>query len=41
MNLTPEQSVEDGQKITDDLMKSLGVEEEDLLMGAYRDMLAK
>ena len=35
------QTVEEGQKIADDLMEKLGVLPEDLLTGAYLDMLLK
>ncbi|KAJ3659145.1 hypothetical protein Zmor_010850 [Zophobas morio] len=37
--LKPEQSVEDGEKIAVSLMEQLGVGKEDLLSGAYTDLL--
>ncbi|KAK2519374.1 hypothetical protein Q9966_014000 [Columba livia] len=37
--LTEEQSVEDGERVACELMKELGVEEEDLISGAYLDLL--
>lgn len=37
--LTEEQSVEDGERVAQELMKELGVEEEDLISGAYLDLL--
>uniref|UniRef100_A0A1B6M5A2 CYTH domain-containing protein n=1 Tax=Graphocephala atropunctata TaxID=36148 RepID=A0A1B6M5A2_9HEMI len=39
--LRDSQSVEEGQKIAQDLMSQLGVSETDLLAGAYMDMLLK
>lgn len=39
--LNPGQSVQEGEKIANDLREKLGVEKEDLLSGAYTDMLAK
>ncbi|KAG8230272.1 hypothetical protein J437_LFUL009445 [Ladona fulva] len=39
--LNDDQSAEDGQKIADSLMEKLGVKKEDLLEGAYFDMLPK
>ncbi|KAM9245647.1 uncharacterized protein RG961_015951 [Leptosomus discolor] len=37
--LSEEQSVEDGERVARQLMKELGVEEEDLISGAYLDLL--
>ncbi|OPJ79366.1 hypothetical protein AV530_014179 [Patagioenas fasciata monilis] len=37
--LSEEQSVEDGERVAHELMKELGVEEEDLISGAYLDLL--
>ena len=34
-------SVEEGQKVADELMKKLGIEKEDLVVGAYADHLKK
>ncbi|GJQ65228.1 hypothetical protein Trydic_g7359 [Trypoxylus dichotomus] len=39
--LNPEQSVEDGQQIAMSLMKLLGIQEDDLLCGAYKDLMSK
>ncbi|RZC31755.1 uncharacterized protein BDFB_008113 [Asbolus verrucosus] len=39
--LKPEQSVEDGEKIAYSLMKSLGIDKNDLISGAYTDLLKK
>lgn len=39
MVLTEEQSVEDGERVACELMKELGVVEEDLISGAYLDLL--
>ena len=38
--LTPEQTVEDGQAIADDLMRRLGIEPRHLVRRAYVDLLA-
>uniref|UniRef100_A0A8C4V287 CYTH domain-containing protein n=1 Tax=Falco tinnunculus TaxID=100819 RepID=A0A8C4V287_FALTI len=37
--LTEEQTVEDGERVAHQLMKELGIEEEDLISGAYLDLL--
>ncbi|KAM4902072.1 uncharacterized protein FYW23_002728 [Sylvia borin] len=37
--LRPEQSVEDGQRVARELLRELGVEEQDLVCGAYLDLL--
>ncbi|KAM6287633.1 uncharacterized protein M6G45_000120 [Spheniscus humboldti] len=37
--LTEEQTVEDGERVACQLMKELGIEEEDLISGAYLDLL--
>ncbi|GAB0175382.1 hypothetical protein GRJ2_000003400 [Grus japonensis] len=37
--LSEEQSVEDGERVARQLMKELGIEEEDLISGAYLDLL--
>lgn len=37
--LTEEQTVEDGERVARQLMKELGIEEEDLISGAYLDLL--
>ncbi|KAI4462509.1 hypothetical protein MML48_4g00002579 [Holotrichia oblita] len=37
--LNEDQSVEEGQEIAMSLMKSLGIEESDLLSGAYKDLM--
>lgn len=39
--LNNEQSIEDGQEIANDIMKKLGIEEENLLATAYADLLKK
>lgn len=39
--LTPNQCLDEGQKIAFLLMEKLGVDKDDLLAGAYRDMLNK
>lgn len=39
VTLTPDQSVEEGEKIAVSLMKALGVDKEDLISGAYTDLL--
>jgi len=36
-----EQTIEEGQKIADDLMKKLGISNSDLISGAYIDMILK
>jgi adenylate cyclase class IV len=38
--LTPEQTIEDGQKIAEALMKELGIEAKHLVRRAYVDLLA-
>lgn len=38
--LTPDQTLEDGKKIADDLMNKLEINEEDLITGAYLDQLS-
>jgi adenylate cyclase class IV len=37
--LKDEESVNDGQKIAEDLMKKFGLSESDLIVGAYMDKL--
>ncbi|XP_074000542.1 adenylate cyclase CyaB-like [Numenius arquata] len=37
--LTEEQTVEDGERVARQLMKELGIEEQDLISGAYLDLL--
>lgn len=37
--LKDDQSLEDGERIASDLQEKLGVKQEDLLTGAYMDML--
>lgn len=37
--LTEEQTVEDGEHVARQLMKELGIREEDLISGAYLDLL--
>ncbi|PKU28596.1 c-jun-amino-terminal kinase-interacting protein 2 [Limosa lapponica baueri] len=37
--LTEEQTVEDGERVAQQLMKELGIEEQDLISGAYLDLL--
>lgn len=37
--LNANQSIEEGQEIALTLMKSLGIEESDLLSGAYKDLM--
>lgn len=39
MVLTEEQAAEDGERVARQLMKELGIEEEDLISGAYLDLL--
>lgn len=39
--MRPEQTVEDGQKVAEDLMEKLGVSKESLVMGAYMDLILK
>ncbi len=39
--LSEGQSLAEGQSIATDMMKKLGVDEKDLLTGAYMDMLCK
>lgn len=39
--LKPEQSLEEGEQIARDLMKKLGIQETDLISGAYADLLSK
>ncbi|KAK3869690.1 hypothetical protein Pcinc_025014 [Petrolisthes cinctipes] len=39
VNLQDNQTVEDGEKVAKNLMEKLGVKEEDLLKGAYMDMI--
>lgn len=41
VTLKEEESVEDGEKIAQNLMEKLGVEKEDLISGAYHDLLNK
>jgi adenylate cyclase class IV len=36
-----EQTIEEGQKIADDLMKKLGISNSDLISSAYIDMILK
>ena len=35
------QTIEEGQKIADDLMQKLGISNSDLISGAYIDMILK
>ncbi|XP_033991667.1 uncharacterized protein LOC117487123 isoform X3 [Trematomus bernacchii] len=37
--MRPEQTVEDGQKVAEDLMEKLGVSKQSLVTGAYMDLL--
>ncbi|KAJ4923286.1 hypothetical protein JOQ06_026102 [Pogonophryne albipinna] len=37
--MRPEQTVEDGQKVAEDLMEQLGVSKQSLVRGAYTDLL--
>ncbi|KAM6385893.1 adenylate cyclase CyaB-like isoform 1-T1 [Alca torda] len=37
--LTEEQTLEDGERVARQLMKELGIEEQDLISGAYMDLL--
>lgn len=37
--LTEEQTLEDGERVAHQLMKELGIEESDLISGAYLDLL--
>lgn len=37
--LRPEQSVQDGQRLAQELLRELGIEEQDLICGAYLDLL--
>ncbi|KAK5849421.1 hypothetical protein PBY51_009065 [Eleginops maclovinus] len=39
--MRPEQTVEDGQKVAEELMQQLGVSKQSLVMGAYMDLLLK
>ncbi|KAI4788487.1 hypothetical protein KUCAC02_035821 [Chaenocephalus aceratus] len=39
--MRPEQTVEDGQKVAEDLMEKLGVPRQSLVTGAYVDLLLK
>ncbi|KAM6962127.1 adenylate cyclase CyaB-like [Tautogolabrus adspersus] len=39
--MRPEQTVEEGQQIAEDLMEKLGVSKESLVTGAYMDLLLK
>ena len=39
--LKVEQSVEEGQEIADDLMEKLGIRTDDLIVGAYMDLISK
>lgn len=39
--LLPEQTIEEGQQIADELMKVFGIKEQDLMTGAYFDVLNK
>ncbi|XP_037317384.2 uncharacterized protein LOC119210952 [Pungitius pungitius] len=39
--MRPEQTVEDGQQVAEELMEKLGVSKESLVMGAYMDLLLK
>lgn len=39
--LKPDQSVEEGEAIAKDLQNKLGVKNEDLIKGAYMDLLEK
>ena len=38
--LKDEQSVEEGQEIADDLMEKLGIGTDDLIVGAYMDLIS-
>lgn len=37
--LEDEQTAEDGQRIADDLMQKLGIEKDQLITGAYMDLI--
>lgn len=39
--LNDDQSLEEGEKIAKDLQEKLGIKQEDLLTGAYMDMILK
>ena len=41
MQLNDSQTVEEGEKIAHDLMEQLKIEKQDLLTGAYMDMINK
>ena len=41
MVLTPEQTVDDGQRIADSLMARLGIEARHLVRDAYVDLIAR
>lgn len=41
VTLKEEETVEDGEKIAEKLMGELGVQKEDLISGAYHDLLNK
>lgn len=39
--MRPDQTVEEGQKVAEELMEKLGVTQESLVTGAYMDLLLK
>lgn len=39
--LSPDQTIEEGQSIANDLLKKLGINKEDLITGSYMDLFHK